>query len=239
MHGAFCFMNNDKVLSKDQGAERSLETSGFYSNNLKPTISTLQQSFLDYSQFEKSFSPETIAKYNDCLRSFIKTVGDVPIDKIQIDHFIQLKRKLAHRGVGEARVAGIVFAMKSFLRYCKEVQEIECLDSSKIKSPKKPKREVVYLTNEEVDLFINSIKIYCKWDGNKRKKKINIQGLRFRTLVEVLLGTGMRISEALSLDISDIDFKESEAVIIGKGDKQRTVYFSKQGPMVDKEILRS
>lgn len=46
-----------------------------------------------------------------------------------------------------------------------------------------------------------------------------MDGLRFRTLVEVLLGSGMRISEALSLNRNSIDFKKKEAKIIGKGSK--------------------
>src|SRR5215467_10737817 len=50
--------------------------------------------------------------------------------------------------------------------------------------------------------------------------------LCFRALVEALLGTGMRISEALSLQRSSINFETGEAKIVGKGNKQRTVFFS-------------
>jgi integrase/recombinase XerD len=50
--------------------------------------------------------------------------------------------------------------------------------------------------------------------------------LCFRTLVEVLLGTGARISEALSLRRSSINFQTGEATIIGKGNKQRVIFFS-------------
>lgn len=52
--------------------------------------------------------------------------------------------------------------------------------------------------------------------------------MRFRTLVEVLLGTGMRISEALSLNRDSIDFEKKEAKIIGKGNKERTVFFNER-----------
>jgi Phage integrase family len=53
-------------------------------------------------------------------------------------------------------------------------------------------------------------------------------GLRDRALIEVLFSTGMRISEALSLDRSAIDWDRGEAVVIGKGKKQRKVYFREQ-----------
>jgi integrase/recombinase XerD len=50
--------------------------------------------------------------------------------------------------------------------------------------------------------------------------------LRFRALVEVLLGTGARISEILALDRRDIDFQRREAKTIGEGNKQRVLFFT-------------
>lgn len=217
--------------SSPQTSLKSVEVPvSFYGNFEKRQkshyISELKQGFLDHAQFEKGFSTETIIKYNDCLRCFVRTIGDLPISELEITHFIELRKKLMHRNVGDARIASIIFAMKSFLRYCRETLELSCLDPKKVKSPRKPKREVVYMTNEEVDKFIKAINIYNKWEDGKNQKRINIRNLRFRTLVEVLLGTGVRISEALSLNISEIDFKAGEATIIGKGNKQRTIYFS-------------
>jgi integrase/recombinase XerD len=52
--------------------------------------------------------------------------------------------------------------------------------------------------------------------------------LRDRALVQVLYTSGMRISEALSLKRSSIDWETREALIIGKGNKQRRVYFSEK-----------
>jgi integrase/recombinase XerD len=50
--------------------------------------------------------------------------------------------------------------------------------------------------------------------------------LRFRALVEVLLGTGARISEVLSLNRSDIHWERKEAKIVGKGNKERMLFFT-------------
>jgi len=49
-----------------------------------------------------------------------------------------------------------------------------------------------------------------------------------RRMVETLAATGMRISEALSLNIDSVDLSKGEAVIIGKGNKQRTVFFTER-----------
>jgi len=53
-------------------------------------------------------------------------------------------------------------------------------------------------------------------------------GLRFRALVEVLLGTGMRIGEALSLNRKSINWDRKEAKIVGKGNKERRVFFTER-----------
>ncbi len=60
----------------------------------------------------------------------------------------------------------------------------------------------------------------------ERLEKVPVGRVRFRALVEVLLGTGARISEILSLDRSDVDFERKQAKIIGKGRKQRVLFFT-------------
>jgi integrase/recombinase XerD len=59
-----------------------------------------------------------------------------------------------------------------------------------------------------------------RWDA------VSPTRLRFRTLVEVLLGTGARISEVLSLNRSDLRWELKEAKIIGKGNTERTLFFT-------------
>jgi integrase/recombinase XerD len=52
------------------------------------------------------------------------------------------------------------------------------------------------------------------------------RGLRTRALMEFLLGTGLRIFEALSLNRDEIDWKKQETKVIGKGNKERKVYIT-------------
>lgn len=54
----------------------------------------------------------------------------------------------------------------------------------------------------------------------------NLLGLRFRALVEVILGSGLRISEALSLDRGQLDRKTHEVRVIGKGNKERAAFLT-------------
>jgi site-specific recombinase XerD len=117
----------------------------------------------------------------------------------------------------------MVFALKSFIRYCKDFLELDVMDPAKIMPPKRHRREVLFLSNEEIERFVNSIKIR---NNPRCQNPVRLDGLRFRALVEVLLGTGMRISEALSLNRDSINFEKKEAKIIGKGSKERTVFFN-------------
>jgi site-specific recombinase XerD len=114
----------------------------------------------------------------------------------------------------------ILLVLKRFLKYTAEELNLSVLSPDAVLIPRRPRKEVGYLSAEEVERFVNAIKLRSG-DGNTY-----LPGLRFRALVEVLLGSAMRISEVLSLDRSQIDYKNREAKIIGKGSKERVVFFT-------------
>lgn len=184
--------------------------------------------FLRHAQYELSLSPNSVRKYQECLEWVVKDIGDLGVEQVDLGHITILKQKMVTRGSGASRIASVIYAIKGILRYSKEVLVLEVLDQKKVKPPRIRRREVIFLTNEEVEQFINSIKIENQWQGHSKRKCVRMDGLRFRVLVEVLLGTGMRISEALSLDRNSIDFDKREAKISGKGNKERIVFFSER-----------
>jgi len=189
-------------------------------------LSKLVPGFLRYGQYELGYLPETIRKYKDCLSWVVRYTEDVEVTSLNLERITSIKAKIEARGAKEARVASIVFALKSFLKYCQEELDIEVFSYRKIRAPRHRKREVIFLSNEEVEQFLESIPIWKSWNGKTPGKYLRLDALRFRTLVELLLGTGMRISEALSLNRDSIDFEKGEAKIIGKGSRERTVFFT-------------
>ncbi|GAI71089.1 unnamed protein product, partial [marine sediment metagenome] len=74
-----------------------------------------------------------------------------------------------------------------------------------IEVPRMPDKPVEWLPENELKRILNSFNLNT------------ITGLRTRTLLETLYSTGMRIGEALSLDVKDIDFQEKEVMVKGKG----------------------
>lgn len=179
-------------------------------------MSELLPGFLEYARYELNFSPQTIVKYQDSLRCFIRDVGDKAVGEYEVQEFVRLKRLMMERGVSEARIASVVYAVRSFLMYCRDFLNLEALNPKQIRPPRRFRREVVFLTKEEIEAFIGTINVE-RWNG-----------LRFRALVEVLLGTGMRIGEALSLNRRTINWEKREAKVIGKGNKERTVFFTQR-----------
>lgn len=179
-------------------------------------MSEMVPDFLEYARYELNFSPQTIVKYQDSLKCFIRDVGDKFPEEYEVQEFVRLKRIMMERGVGEARIASVVYAVRSFLIYCRNFLNLEVLHPKQIRPPRHFKREVVFLTKEEITAFIDTINIKL-WNG-----------LRFRVLVEVLLGTGMRIGEVLSLNRRMINWEKREAKVVGKGNKERTVFFTQR-----------
>jgi site-specific recombinase XerD len=132
-----------------------------------------------------------------------------------MEHIFKLKQILYQRNNSEVFIGVCLACIKGLLKYCKSNLNTQLqINPDLITIPKRPRREVVFLTSEEIQRFRDSINV------------TPLYGLRFRTLVEVLLGSGMRISEALSLNRNSIDSIRKEARVIGKGNKERVVFFN-------------
>jgi len=176
--------------------------------------------FLEFAAVELGFAPQTIAKYEECLRLIARWIGNLPVTELSKQHVLALKSVMLSRSHSAGRQTCILAALKRLILFCRDELNLPVMDPELIVLPKRPRREVVYLTTAEVERFLAAIELYNQDDTPSEA------GLRFRVLVEILLGTAMRISEVLSLNRQDIDLTNREAPVIGKGNKQRTVFFT-------------
>lgn len=185
------------------------------------TILSLLKPFLVYSrhQDQNRKAKSSIIKYKDCLRNIVKRIGNLKVTDINDAALVKLSERLEAEGISPRRQASLMNTLRTFFKYCEKVG-LKVIDRSEIPSPKLPKPVPEYLTDEEIKRFIEAIKLTNN-DGST-----NIPGLRFRALIELILSTGMRVSETLSIKIRDIDFQEKEVVVNGKGEKQRYVYLN-------------
>ena len=184
------------------------------------TIRELMPYFLGYGKVELRWAPGTLGTYQDAMGWIIRWLGDIAPGRITQQHILVIKAQCARRNLGPSRIANILAALKAFLRFCQLAVGLETMDVKQIRLPRIPKREVQFLTPDEVQQYVAAIPL------RNGPRSYDVDWLGFRVLVEVLLGTGARISEALSLKRSSINFQTGEATIIGKGNKERVLFFS-------------
>ena len=181
------------------------------------TVFEAVEPFLLYCRVERRYSAETQGKMKEAFASWLlRHFGNLELTAIRSIHILSFRQAMAVKGLSVARQYGLLMVLKLFLKFCRTVLEANCLDPANITLPKRENPKVEYLTNDEIQAIREST-------DNSRAL-----GIRTRALFEVLLATGMRISEALSLDRDSINLVTKEAPIIGKGGKRRTVFFNEE-----------
>ena len=168
------------------------------------------------SFFRAGKSSTTIRKYLKDLRQFFREKSILQIDDISRVSIQDWMDVLRVRGCGTGFIANHLWAAKAFLAFAKNDKGLQCYEWD-IRIPKvKPPESVEYLELDEIR------KLYELLDIS------NIHDARLRTFMEVMLSTGMRPTEVLSLKRSDFSDNPQELEIIGKGNKKRNVYFTSQ-----------
>ena len=197
--------------------------------------------FLDYSTTILNKSPNSIKEYNYDLSMFLKfikihfgltnetdfakiTISDVGIDiikKIQLNDihaFISyLAREQKSKSATRARK---VSTIRIFFKYLSQKADsdfrIKENPAQNLETPKLDKRLPKYLNLED------SKKLLKTTDNSDNR---NHQ--RDYAIITLFLNCGMRLSELVGINITDIDFSENKLSIIGKGNKERTIYLNK------------
>lgn len=162
-------------------------------------------------------SHSTIIKYMDSVRKFFSVI-DKNIEELEPVDFEEFIVRLKAGGAENPRICNVISAMRWLIRKLQKDGRISrTLDVDRIKNPKIHKKETVYLTEEEIGRLLSTI-------DNDISKGLDIRKYRFKALVIFLLQTGARLGEALSIKIKDIDRKNKEIRVVGKGNKPRMLF---------------
>ena len=106
-------------------------------------------------------------------------------------------------------------ALRNFLRYCARQRRIDVPDPVEhLALAKERDIEIRHIDGEELERLRNAVDLSTP------------TGLRDRTIIEVLFGTGVRVSELASLTIRQVDLRTRDAEVIGKGGRSRLVLFT-------------
>lgn len=171
--------------------------------------------YLNHLIVERGLSKNTISAYRRDIERFISE-GDVPdltkVTSSELENFISHSRS---RGLAESSVSRSVVAVRNAVEFtCKEAKTLNNIKD--VKPPKIKMRLPKALTISEIDSLLNT----AKSSGNP-------DAIRESAILELLYGTGARISEVVSLNISDVikfDGGEVSSLrLTGKGGKTRVV----------------
>ena len=172
--------------------------------------------FIDELKYEKNYSDLTINGYLSNLDVFleylnennIKNYNDIEYQDIRL--FINYLYDLNYNN---KTISRYISSIRSFFKYLKANNYINNNPCIVISNPKLDKKLPKYLNFEEVEKLLNA------FDKN------NIIGIRNSLILEMLYSTGIRVSEITNIKVSDISIFNKTIKIIGKGNKERIVYF--------------
>ena len=180
-------------------------------------LTLVEECFRD-ARITDELCPASIKKYTSSIKQFLAVVGHKKLKELineDFDHFIiQMKEKEA----SNSRISNLIASMKWVISKLQTKGMIfRNLNLLTIKKPKIMKKETNYLTEVEIAQFLDCIK-------RDMAKRETVKNVRFMAFITILLQTGARIGEVLSININDINRQNKEIRIIGKGRKPRTLF---------------
>ena len=118
-----------------------------------------------------------------------------------------------------------ISSLKSFYNYFFRTEKLKTNPAALVQLPKLHEKEIIRLDIDEVALLLDAVE---QGDGltDKQKAFHNRTKLRDLALLTLLLGTGIRVSECVGLNINDIDLDTCGARVYRKGGKESVIYFS-------------
>lgn len=117
-----------------------------------------------------------------------------------------------------------IASLKSFYNYFFRTEKLTTNPAAMVQLPKLHEKEIIRLDIDEVALLLDEVE-QGENLTSKQKSFHNRTKIRDLALLTLLLGTGIRVSECVGLDINDVDFKNGGIHIHRKGGKEVTIYF--------------
>lgn len=181
-------------------------------------MSELLDKFIDYLEYERNYSHNTVIAYENNINKFIEYLNEQKINNINKIDYTFMRSYLNHLyelKYSSKSICRHISSLRSFFKYLKNEDIIKSNPMTLITNPKVEKNFPKYITYEDIE------KILSISDDTSI-------GIRDSLILELLYVTGIRVSELVNIKIQDIDFSERKIKIMGKGSKERyTLYGSR------------
>ena len=172
------------------------------------------ENFKNYLKLERGLSNNSIKSYEYDLLQFKKYIYENQIDENPEKCTSETVKRYLYTNFSNKKSrsqARFLSSLKSFFNYLLFEGKINSSPVDNIDSPKLEKKLPEVLTENEITELISSIKV----DDDI--------GQRNKTIIEVMYGTGVRVTELVDIKLSNIFFNEGILKVIGKGNKERFV----------------
>jgi integrase/recombinase XerC len=180
---------------------------------------SLLTAFIEYLRFEKRYSPNTIRSYQDDLQFFFDYLatqfGEMSIKDIKPtlirSWLAQQKEKEASSRTINRRIS----SLKSFFKFQLRQGVIEVSPMTTIVSPKVSKRLPSFVDEKDTNVLFDHVEFPDTWEGVTEKM-----------ILTILYSTGLRLSELINLKNTQVDLRQKQLKILGKGNKERLIPMS-------------
>jgi len=184
-------------------------------------LSELTLDFVEYLEVEKGRSSKTAENYRHYLERLVDFAGDIEVKEITMElvrkYRLWLNRLVNDQGETLSTMTQNyhLIALRGFLAYLAR-RDIPSLSPEKVDLPKVKRRQVTFLTPEEVQRMIAAV-----------PNDDQMNHIRDRAIIELLFSSGLRVSELVNLNRDHINTKRREFSVRGKGQKDRPIFISK------------
>jgi len=186
------------------------------------------ENFKNYLKLERGLSINSIKSYEFDLFQFKNFIIENSINESPKKCSSSTVKRYLYKNFSNKKSrsqARSISALKSFFNYLLFEGEINSSPLNDIESPKIENKLPEVLTEDEIKKLISSVNLEAEF------------GQRNKTIIEVLYGTGIRVSELTELKLSNIFFNENILKVTGKGNKERFVPLGKIASIEIKKYL--
>ncbi len=187
-------------------------------------------SFLKYLQFEKRYSPKTVKSYQTDLRQFEeflkKEFSDTPAQNANYGLIRSWIVSLVEAKLDSLSVNRKIACLRSYYKFLMRQEVISRDPMVKIKILKTKKKLPHFVNEQDTVKLLDNVMFP---EGH--------EGKRDQLILELLYGTGMRLTELISLQESYVNLKDRTVRVLGKRNKERVIPFSAHLVSIIKEYL--
>lgn len=171
--------------------------------------------YIDYLLYERNYSINTINSYRENLNIFFNylQVECLKYDDITYQDIRLFFNYLDKKNYSKNTISHIVSCIRSFYKYLVLNNVIDINPFNLVSVHNRDKKIPKFLYHDELEILFNVPNLNTK------------KGIRDRLILELLYATGMRVSELTEIKVKDIDLKNNQIKIRGKGNKERYVFF--------------